>query len=88
MKELAAHSYTASQLSLIRNTVAKDCNQSEFDLFIEMCKHQGLDPFRKQIYAFVFKSTRKVKEGGEWKEVEDRRLTPVTSIDAPTRSTV
>lgn len=75
-------SYSASQLSLIRNTVARECNQAEFDLFIEMCKHQGLDPFRKQIYAFVFKSKKKEKgDDGIWREVESRQLTPVTSID-------
>lgn len=81
MTEPGTISYSQSQLALIRNTVAKDCNPDEFSLFIEMCKHQGLDPFRKQIYAFVFKNTRRVKEGGQWKDVEERRLTPVTSID-------
>ena len=81
MGEVALVNYTASQIALIRNTVAKDCNAEEFNLFIEMCKHQGLDPFKKQIYAFVFKSTRRVNEKGEWKDVEERRLTPVTSID-------
>lgn len=73
--------HSPQQLALIRNTVAKDCNQQEFDLFIEMCRHQGLDPFKKQIYAFVFKSTRKSKVDGKWIETEERRLTPVTSID-------
>ncbi len=82
MNELIQQTYSASQLSLIRHTVAKDCNQSEFDLFIEMCKHQGLDPFRKQIYAFVFKKTKRAKdESGQWRDVEERQLTPVTSID-------
>ena len=61
MNEVAQRSYSPSQLALIRATVAKDCNQDEFDLFIEMCKHQGLDPFRKQIYAFVFKNTKKTR---------------------------
>jgi phage recombination protein Bet len=81
MNDIVPRNYSASQLALIRNTVAKDCNQDEFDLFIEMCKHQGLDPFRKQIYAFVFKKTKRTKEGDVWKEVEERQLTPVTSID-------
>ncbi|MDB5490318.1 MAG: recombinase, partial [Micavibrio sp.] len=75
--------YSRSQLSLIRKTIAKDCNNEEFDLFIEICKHQGLDPFKKQIYAFVFKKIRKTKDDatGQWTEVTDRTLTPVTSID-------
>jgi phage recombination protein Bet len=82
MQDIALRSYSAGQLALIRQTVAKDCNQNEFDLFIEMCKHQGLDPFRKQIYAFVFKKTKKTKgEDGKWSEKEERQLTPVTSID-------
>ena len=82
MQDIALRSYSAGQLALIRQTVAKDCNQNEFDLFIEMCKHQGLDPFRKQIYAFVFKKTKKSKsEDGRWSEKEERQLTPVTSID-------
>lgn len=81
MNEIAQLSYSPSQLALIRKTVAKDCNQEEFDLFIEICKHQGLDPFRKQIYAFVFKKTRRSKENGQWVDVDERQLTPVTSID-------
>jgi phage recombination protein Bet len=82
MNDIAIRAYSAPQLALIRNTVAKDCNHEEFDLFIEMCKHQGLDPFRKQIYAFVFKKTKKFKgDDGKWREVEERQLTPVTSID-------
>lgn len=82
MNEIAHRSYSPSQLALIRRTVAKDCNQEEFDLFVEICKHQGLDPFRKQIYAFVFKKTKKSKgDDGKWREVEERQLTPVTSID-------
>jgi phage recombination protein Bet len=82
MNEIAQRSYSPSQLALIRRTVAKDCNQEEFDLFIEICKHQGLDPFRKQIYAFVFKKNRRAKgDDGQWRDVEERQLTPVTSID-------
>jgi phage recombination protein Bet len=82
MNEIAQRSYSPSQLSLIRHTVAKDCNEQEFDLFIEICKHQGLDPFRKQIYAFVFKKSRSTKgNDGQWRDVEERQLAPVTSID-------
>ncbi len=81
MNDLVQINYTASQMALIRQTVAKDCNSQEFDLFIEMCKHQGLDPFKKQIYAFVFKKTKKSKVDGKWTETEERQLTPVTSID-------
>ena len=78
----ALRTYDANQLALIRKTIAKDCNSDEFDLFIELCKRQGLDPFKKQIYAFVFKSKKKQpNDEGQWVEVEERKLTPVTSID-------
>ncbi len=82
MNDLVQRNYSAPQLALIRQTVAKDCNPQEFDLFMEICKHQGLDPFRKQIYAFVFKKNKKSKDdNGKWHEIEERNLTPVTSID-------
>ena len=43
-----------SQLRLVRQTIAKDCNEEEFDLFMAACKSYGLDPFRKQIMPLVF----------------------------------
>jgi len=46
--------YNASQIALIRQTVAKDCNDHEFNLFFEAARRYGLDPFRKQIIALVF----------------------------------
>jgi phage recombination protein Bet len=50
----APRSFEGKQLSLIRRTVAKDTTSEEFDMFIEICKRQGLDPFRRQIYALVY----------------------------------
>jgi phage recombination protein Bet len=58
------------QLALIRRTVAKDCNNDEFDLFINMCRSLNLDPLRKQIYAFVYNKDKPDK----------RQLTIVTAI--------
>lgn len=46
--------FTSQQLALIKNTAAKDCNGTEFDEFIHVCQHTGLDPLRRQIYAMVF----------------------------------
>lgn len=46
--------FSGSQIALIRNTVARDCNDQEFSLFFEAAKAYGLDPFRKQISAIVF----------------------------------
>ena len=60
------------QLDVLKRTLcgtqkdlSKELTNDEFALFVEICKHTGLDPFRKQIYA--------VKRGG--------RLVPQTSID-------
>jgi phage recombination protein Bet len=58
------------QLSLIRKTVAKDCTPTEFDWFVEICRGFGLDPLRRQIYAFVFHADK----------ADKRQLIPVVSI--------
>lgn len=44
----------ASQLGLVKRTIAKDCSNEEFDLFMAAAKSYGLDPFRKQILPLVF----------------------------------
>jgi phage recombination protein Bet len=46
--------FTAPQLKLIKDTVAKDSNPVEFNLFLEACKAYGLDPFRKQIFLLIY----------------------------------
>lgn len=46
--------FTAPQLKVIKDTVAKDTNPTEFNLFLEACRSYGLDPFRKQIHAVVY----------------------------------
>lgn len=50
----ALANYEPKHLKLIRDTVAKDCSNSEFDWFIHICKHNRLDPLKRQCYAFVF----------------------------------
>lgn len=67
----APRAYDAKQLDLIRRTVAKDTNAEEFDMFIEICRRQQLDPFRKQIYAFVFSKD----------DPKKRQFATVTGID-------
>jgi len=67
----APTAYTGSQLDLIRRTVAKDCNAPEFDLFVEVARRAGLDPFRKQIMALVFSKDKPDK----------RRMSIITGID-------
>lgn len=43
-----------AQIRTIRQTVARDANDIEFDLFMEAARSYGLDPFRKQIISIVF----------------------------------
>ncbi len=50
----AKTAYTGAQLQLIRNTVAKDTNDAEFNLFMAVAQKKMLDPFSKQISAIVF----------------------------------
>lgn len=45
---------TPAQTRLVQQTIAKDCNAPEFDLFMAAAKSYGLDPFRKQIMPLVF----------------------------------
>lgn len=49
-----AITHTPRQIALIQNTVAKDCNADEFNLFVEVARAKGLDPFLGQIIPMVF----------------------------------
>lgn len=70
MQPITVGGYSEHHLKLIRDTVAKDCNRDEFDVFINMCAALKLDPLRKQIFAFVYHKDNPKK----------RQLTIVTSI--------
>lgn len=63
--------YTGKQLDLIRRTVASDCDPTEFDLYLEVARRVGLDPFRKQIYAVVYNKDKP----------EKRKMSIITGID-------
>lgn len=67
----ASNAYSGAQLKLIKRTVAKDCNDMEFDLFVTVARNAGLDPFRKQISAIVFSKDDEKK----------RRMSIITTID-------
>lgn len=68
---LRPRDYSRPQLALIRRTVAADTTDDEFDMFIEVCRRVGLDPFRRQIYCLVYNKGSKDK----------RRVVFVTGID-------
>jgi len=63
--------FSAPQLSIIKSTVAKDTNTTEFNLFMEACRSYGLDPFRKQIHAVVYSKDNP----------EKRKMTIIVSRD-------
>lgn len=46
--------FSRPELNLIQRTVAKDCNDLEFDTFITIAAGVNLNPLKRQIYAFVF----------------------------------
>lgn len=71
VEPLRARDYSPAQLSLIKRTVAADCNDPEFSLFVEVCKRVGLDPFRRQIYAVVYNKDN----------AERRKMSIITGID-------
>lgn len=73
MNQLAVVSqrFVPGQVALIKNTVAHDTNATEFDQFLHVAANLGLDPLRKQIYAFVFSKD----------DVAKRKMAIVTGID-------
>lgn len=68
---MAPATYDAKALALIKRTVAADCNDDEFSIFIHMARMLRLDPLRRQIYAFVFSKDKPDK----------RRMSIITAID-------
>ncbi len=53
----ALSTQSASQLALLRDTVAKDLTEQQFQLFAAICQQTGLNPLRREIYA--------MKRGGQ-----------------------
>jgi phage recombination protein Bet len=73
MNAVTAFDLTPRQLALVQQTVAKDCNSDEFNLFMEAARSYRLDPFRKQIMPLVF--------GKASKDPSKRRMSIVVSRD-------
>ncbi len=47
----ARFQFDTEQIAALRRTVAKDCSDAEFVVFLELSGRYGLDPFAKHIYA-------------------------------------
>ena len=73
MNAITTFGLSGSQLALVKNTIAKDCNPEEFSLFMEAAKSYGLDPFRKQILPMVF--------GKNARDQSKRRLSIIVARD-------
>jgi phage recombination protein Bet len=64
-------SFSGSEIELIRDTICKGGTPEEFNLFLNVCKMTGLNPFVKQIYAIK-----------RWdNNLKREAMTPQTSID-------
>lgn len=44
------HTFSGEQLNLIKETICKGASTEQMQLFLEICRRRGLDPFTKQIY--------------------------------------
>lgn len=58
---MTKYGFSHDQLRTIKSTVAKDTDNTEFDLFLEACRSYQLDPFRKQIHAVVYNKDKPEK---------------------------
>jgi phage recombination protein Bet len=71
MNALTKFDLSARQITLVKQTVAKDCNNDEFSLFMEVARSKGLDPFTGQIIPMVFSKDN----------AEKRKMTIIISRD-------
>jgi phage recombination protein Bet len=65
--------FNREQLDLLKNTIAAGTSDLEFELFTQVCKATGLNPFARQIHPVM----RRVKDGDKWVD----RMTIQTGID-------
>jgi len=72
--DLTFTSLPESKIQLLKNTICKGANDTEFQIFLHACQRTGLDPFMKQIHAV--KRPERLKDG-TWRE----SMTIQTAID-------
>ena len=61
MNAITKFDMTPRQIALVKSTVARDTNDDEFNLYMEVAKAKGLDPFLGQIIPMVFNKTQPAK---------------------------
>lgn len=71
MTELTKFDLSSKQIALVKQTIAKDCNDEEFNLFFEVARAKRLDPFTGQIIPMVFSKGNAAK----------RKMTIIVSRD-------
>lgn len=71
MNAITKFDLSPRQITLVKTTVAKDCNDDEFNLFMEVARAKGLDPFLGQIIPMVFSKGN----------AEKRKMTIIISRD-------
>ncbi|HEV7319437.1 MAG TPA: phage recombination protein Bet [Ensifer sp.] len=71
MNALTKYDMTSKQVTLVKQTIAKDCNDDEFNLYMEVARGKGLDPFLGQIIPMVFSK----------KDANKRKMTIIISRD-------
>lgn len=71
MNAITKFDLSPKQITLVKTTVAKDTNDEEFNLFMEVARAKGLDPFLGQIIPMVFSK----------KDAAKRKMTIIISRD-------
>lgn len=55
MSNLTTTDWTDEKIALLKKSYAADLTELQFDIFMELCKVQRLNPFTKDIYGMVIK---------------------------------
>lgn len=50
---MSERTYNPAQIKLIKDMFVKGASDDQFNLFVEVCRSTGLDPFRREIYGII-----------------------------------